>query len=148
MLFCSHCKYNNGVMGLCTKFCGCQDSCVAMAWGRLWSYLMPKDFNRPLQCQTLGKIFTHPMCKLVFSFTVISDVYRSFIPNKTTLINYCLTQGISKLLGLPGQELWSKAAPCKFCGSGGYSLQNQANFHRSQAWPIVLIFNTGIISFS
>ena len=38
------------------------------------------------------------MCKLFFSFTVILDVYRSFIPNKTTLTKNCLTQWISKLL--------------------------------------------------
>ena len=33
------------------------------------------------QCQKLGKIFTGPMYKLLLSFTVILDVYRSFIPN-------------------------------------------------------------------
>ena len=49
-------------------------------------------------------------------------------------------------------ELWNplcKAVPGKFNGSGGYSkcncLQDQANFHRSWAWQIVLIFYTEII---
>ena len=32
----------------------------------------------------IKKIFTGPTCKLRLGFTVISDVYRSFIPNKTT----------------------------------------------------------------
>ena len=39
-----------------------------------------------------------------------------------------------------------KAVPVKFHGSGGQSkqncLQDWANFHRSRAWQIVLIFNT------
>ena len=51
------------------------------------------------QCQKLGKIFTGPTYKLLFSFTVISDVHKSFIPYKTTFTKYCLTQWISKLLG-------------------------------------------------
>ena len=28
---------------------------------------------------------------LFFTFTIISDVYRSFIPNKTTFTKYCVT---------------------------------------------------------
>ena len=32
-------------------------------------------------------------------FMVISDVYRSFIPNETTFTKYCLTQWIPKLPG-------------------------------------------------
>ena len=50
------------------------------------------------------------------------------------------------------QELWnplSKAVRGKFYGSGGHSkcnfLQDQANFHRSQACQIVLIFNGGLL---
>ena len=39
------------------------------------------------------------MFKLILSFTVISDVYRSFIPSKTTFTKYSLTKLISKLLG-------------------------------------------------
>ena len=39
------------------------------------------------------------MYKVLSSFTVISDVYRSFIPNKTTFTKYCLTQWIWKLHG-------------------------------------------------
>ena len=35
---------------------------------------------------------------VTLSFTVILDGYRSFIPNKTTFTEYCLTQWISKLL--------------------------------------------------
>ena len=50
------------------------------------------------------------------------------------------------------QELWNslgKALPCKFHGSGGHNkqnrLQNRVNFHRSQAWQIVRIYNTACI---
>ena len=39
------------------------------------------------------------MYKLRFSLMVISDVYRSFIQNKTTFTKYCLTQCFSKLPG-------------------------------------------------
>ena len=37
--------------------------------------------------------------QITLSFTVISDVYSSFIPNEITFTKYCLTQWISKLLG-------------------------------------------------
>ena len=47
------------------------------------------------------------------------------------------------------RDIWnplSKAAPGKFHRSVGHSkhnyLQDQAKFHRSRAWQIVLIFNT------
>ena len=36
------------------------------------------------------------MHKFTLSFVVISDVYRSRIPNKTTFTKYCLTQWISR----------------------------------------------------
>ena len=49
------------------------------------------------QCKKIRKIFTGLTHKLLFSITVISDVYRSFIQNKTTFTKYCLTQWISKL---------------------------------------------------
>ena len=42
---------------------------------------------------------TGPTYKLLLSFTVISDDYRSFISYKTIFIKYCLTQWISKLPG-------------------------------------------------
>ena len=38
-------------------------------------------------------------CKLHLSLTVISDVYKSFIPYETTFATYSLTQWISKLPG-------------------------------------------------
>ena len=49
----------------------------------------------------LRKLCTGPAYMLFYSSTVISDVQRSFIPNKTLLnvyfTKYCLTQRISKL---------------------------------------------------
>ena len=62
----------------------------------------------------LGNVFTGPTYKLLLIFTVISDVYRPFIPNKTIFAKYCFTP----------RELWnllSKAEPGKFNGSGGHS---------------------------
>ena len=49
------------------------------------------------QCKKLGKIFTGPTSKLHLSYMVISYVYKSFGPNKTTFNKYCLNQWISKL---------------------------------------------------
>ena len=66
-------------------------------------FLLPPDvlpLNIFVKLPTVSKIreiFTGPTYKLILSFTVISDVYRSFIPNKTTFTKYCLTQWISKL---------------------------------------------------
>ena len=59
-------------------------------------YAMSFLLNRVIK---LGKN-TGPTYKLVLSFfTVISDVYRSFIPNKIAFTKYCHTQWISKLHG-------------------------------------------------
>ena len=44
----------------------------------------------------LGKIFKGPIYKVVLSFVIISDVYKS-IQIETTFPKYCLTQWISKL---------------------------------------------------
>ena len=52
-----------------------------------------------VQCKNIVKIFTGPTYKLLLSLTVISDVCRSFISNKTAFAKYCLTQWISKLPG-------------------------------------------------
>ena len=93
-----------------------------------------------VQCQKLGKIFTGPTYKLILSFTVISDVYCSFMPNKTKFTKYCLTQWISDL---PGRELWnplSNAVLGKFHGSQLFIKLSQ--FSQVSGMAIVLIFNT------
>ena len=67
--------------------------------------------------------------------------YRSFIPNKTTFIKYCITP---KQLGNP----LSKAIPGKFHGSGHWWAQlftRPSQFHWSRAWQVILIRNTGTI---
>ena len=86
--------------------------------------------------------------KLLLSFTAISDVCRSFRKKREEYI-YLLYYSVE--FKAP-RELWNsmskKAVTGKFHGSGGHiklnCLQDQANFHRSQAWQIVLIFNSGI----
>ena len=68
------------------------------------------------------KIFTGQMYKLPLSFRVISEVYKSSIPNRTKFIKYCLTQWISMVL-------W------RYGGHSKYNcIQLRANFHRSRAW--------------
>ena len=47
----------------------------------------------------LQKIFTGTTQNLFFSFTVISDIFRCFIPFKTTFIKYWFNQWNSKLPG-------------------------------------------------
>ena len=54
--------------------------------------------NCACQCLKMGKLLTYPTSKLLLSFGIIPDVYRSLIPNKITLTKYFLTQWISKLL--------------------------------------------------
>ena len=41
-----------------------------------------------VQCKKLGKLFTGPPCKLLFSSTVFSDVHKSYIHSKTTFTIY------------------------------------------------------------
>ena len=65
----------------------------------------------------IRKLFTDPMHKLYSGFTVISYVYRSFIPNKITLIN-CLTQWISKFPG-SFEIHWVRQYLVNFTGVGG-----------------------------
>ena len=83
--------------------------------------------------------------QVTFEFMVISHVYMSFIPNETTFTKHCLTH----------RELWnllSKAVPDKFYRSDRHSkcscLQDGANFYRSWACQIVLIFNTTLSVYS
>ena len=97
-----------------------------------------------LHMSKIRKIYTGPTYKLFFSFAVISDVYWSFIPNKTVFTMYCLTQWISKLLGsfeihwvrqylVNVRDLTCIVSNC---------LQDQANFHRSRSWQIVPTVDT------
>ena len=52
----------------------------------------------------LGKIFTGPTFKLLMS--LISDIYRSLIPDKNTFTKYCISQGISKFTGALKSTTW------------------------------------------
>ena len=85
------------------------------------------------QCQKLRKILIGLIYKLLLSFSIISDVYRSFIRNKTAFIKYCLTQWISKL---PGRfEIHCVRQYLVNC----MGLAGIVNcFHRSWAWQEVL----------
>ena len=59
------------------------------------------------------KIFTGPMYKLLLNLSLISDVYRSFIPIKPHLLITALLKAHRKL-----SDPLSKTIPGKFCGSG------------------------------
>ena len=88
----------------------------------------------------VSKISTGPTH---FSF---SEVYRSFIPNKTTFTMYCLTHQISKL-PRSFEIHWVRQYLINFIGLGGLvtaAVYRTAKFHRSWAWQIVLIFDTAI----
>ena len=56
------------------------------------------------------------MYKLLSSFMVTLDVYRSFIQNKTTFTKYCVTQLISKL---PFEIHWVRQYLVNFTGLAG-----------------------------
>ena len=57
------------------------------------------SLNACNQCQKLGKIFTGLTYKLLLSFTVIPEVYRSFIPNKNYIYQVLPYSVDSKLPG-------------------------------------------------
>ena len=84
------------------------------------------------------------MHKLLLSFTVISDVYKSFIPNKGIFTKYWLIQWISKLPG-SFEIHWVRQYLVNFHRSCSRSKHNclpdGANYDSSQSWQIVLIFN-------
>ena len=86
-----------------------------------------------VQCKKIWKSLYWSQVQVTFSVTVTSDAFRSFAPNKTTF------QWILKLPGV-------KAVAGEYHGCGWHSkhncLQDRANFYRSWAWQIVLIFNT------
>ena len=91
------------------------------------------------------EIFTGSVYKLFLSFTIITEIYRPLIRNKTVSTKYCLTQWIFKT----PSELWNllnKSVPDRLDGCGGHSkrmcLQDRDHFHKCRAWQIVLIFNT------
>ena len=77
--------------------------------------------------------------KITLGFTAIVDVFRSFIPNKTTFAKYYLTQWISNLSG-SFEIHWVSQYLVNFTGleSKLDCLQNRANFHRSRAWQIAI----------
>ena len=67
-------------------------------------------------------IFTGSTIKLLLSFAVISDVYRSFIPNKTKFSSAVLLSGFQT-----HRELWnplSKEVPGKFHGFDRHNKRN------------------------
>ena len=76
------------------------------------------------------KLFTGPMYTLALNLTVISYVYRCFIPNQTTFNKHCLTQWVSKLP-------WVKQYLVNFTGL--VSITN-ASVHKTQPfyhWYII-----------
>ena len=94
----------------------------------------------------IRKIFTGPTYILLSRFTVISDVYRSSAPNKTT----CIALSYSVDFKAP-REPWnplSKAVhvPGKLRGPGGHSkrncLQDRGNCHRSQITNLTIVYST------
>ena len=101
--------------------------------------------------QKMGKIFTGQMCKLLLSLTIFYGHFRylQVLHSKWNYNHYLLSYSMD--FKAP-QELWnplSKAVPGEFHGSGRHDqcdcLLDQANFHRSQAWEVVLIFTTRCI---
>ena len=76
---------------------------------------------------------------LLLNFTVISDVYITFIRNKTALDEYCLTKWIPKLTE-SFENKWVRQYLVNFTGLAG--IVNAR--HRSRAWRIFLTSNTEI----
>ena len=100
-----------------------------------------------LTASKLRKLFTGPTYESFSNLTIISDVYRSFIRNKTIFTMYSLTQWISKPPG-SFEIHWVCQYLPKFHAYSGHGkcncLQDRPNFHRSRAWQIILTFNTAL----
>ena len=94
---------------------------------RVWNYR---------QCQKLGNIFTGPILHL--SFTIISDVYGSFIRNNSIFTRYCLPGWNPLSMAVFGEIHWSGGQSKRNC------LQDRTNCDRSGVWQIVLVLKTGI----
>ena len=96
----------------------------------------------------LKKTFTGPTYKLPMSLMVISDVHRSFIPNKTIFAKYCLTQWISKLPGNFDSN-WVRQHRVNATPLAGklYTTvyKNEPIITSLGHWQIVLIFNTAYV---
>ena len=75
------------------------------------------------------------MYKLFFRFTFIPDVHRSFIGNKSTVTQYCLTQWISKL----PRSFEIHWVPVNSMGLAGIV---NPTVHKTEQIFNVLIFNT------
>ena len=99
-----------------------------------------------LTASKLRKLFTGPMYESFSNLTIISDVYRSFIRNKTIFTMYSLTQWISK--PPPGALKSTEYASTCHNFTGIADMVNatvyRPNFHRCRVWHIVLTFNTGL----
>ena len=59
-------------------------------WCQTGNKQLPEPRINKFQCEKLETIFTGLLHNLFFNFMVISDVYRSFIPNKQHLLNTVL----------------------------------------------------------
>ena len=111
--------------------------------------IISKNLKSLAQCQKLDKVFKGSMWKLLLRLMVNSDVYRSFIPNTTAFIKYCLTHWISKLLW--SIEIhWVRLYLVNFTGLVGTVdapvYKTEPIFISLGAWQTVLIFNTASIS--
>ena len=91
----------------------------------------------------IGKILTGQSCKLFLSLWSFQMFTGALFQIKLHLLSTILLSGFQSSLRNP----LSKTVPGEFHGSGGQSkrncLQERADFHRSRAWQIVLIFNAG-----
>ena len=122
-------------------------------------YWQPYDYpsangRTHMQCQTLEKYLQ------VWHTCYFRDLYFWCLQARYSEQNHHLHKVLSYSVDFKDHreirwvsQLWnplSQPAPDKFHGCGGHSkrncLQDPANFHRSQAWQIVLIFNNAYIS--
>ena len=95
-------------------------------------YVMNPSIPSPVHSgKKFGEIFTGSSFKLLLSFMVISDVYRSFLRNKTIFIKFCLTQWISKLPG-SFEIHWVRQYLVNFMGLPGNSALSHQLFSQIQ----------------
>ena len=134
---------------ICTLFCWGH----IFSWSCYWNWktnnlVMYPSFllwYRADDSTKIGKKYLHEWC---ISYFWDLWPFPMFTGPKTIFTKYCLTEWISKLLGSFGIH-WVRQCLVNLVGLvdvGKWKyLQDWANYHRFQAWQIVLIFNTVMI---
>ena len=109
-----HLEYDFRIYNVLWKAVSCPWQLCITLHGYIWNNLL----NNVAVSKNRKNVYWSDVQVIFFSFTVISNVCSSFIPNETLFTKYCLTQWMSKL---PGRfEInWVRQYRVNFTGLAG-----------------------------